>query len=59
MIERRTQTTDDYCKLAHEFDKMKDAIGFLQAQVQSLTHRFNALSDKVSDQSVHIEQLID
>lgn len=57
--QRRTQTSDDYCKLVYEFEKMKVAVGFLQAQVQSLTHRFNALSDKVSDQSVVIERLVE
>jgi len=49
----------NYCKLAREFEKMKEAMGFLQAQVQSLTHRMNGLSDKVSDQAVVIGKLID
>ena len=49
----------NYCKLAREFEKMKEAVGFLQAQVQSLTHRLSVISDKVSDQSVVIGKLID
>lgn len=49
----------NYCKLAREFEKMKEAMGFLQTQVQSLTHRLNVISDKVSDQSVVIGKLID
>lgn len=54
-----SQLNLNYCKLAHEFEKMKEAMGFLQSQVQSLTYRLNSLSDKVSDQSVVLSKLID
>jgi len=54
-----TQTKDDYCKLKYEFEKLKEAMGFLQAQVQAVTQKMNCLSDKVSDQAVVIGKLID
>ena len=49
----------EFYRLAYEFEQQKLAMGFLQAQVQALTHRLNCLSDKVSDQAVVLSKLID
>lgn len=49
----------EFYRLAHAFEKQKEAIGFLQAQVQSLTHRVNCLSDKSTDLAFAVNKLIE
>ena len=49
----------EFYRLAHAFERQQEAMGFLQAQVQSLTHRVNCLSDKASDQAVVLSKLIE
>lgn len=49
----------EFYRLAHAFERQQEAMGFLQAQVQSLTHRVNCLSDKTSDQAVVLSKLIE
>lgn len=39
--------------------EQKEHLMMLSAQVQSLTHRTNCLSDKVSDQAVLISKIVD
>lgn len=45
--------------LINEVKEMREHMLHLAAQVQSVTHRLNCLSDKVSDQAVVLSKLVD